>query len=339
LGLAAWGYDTWVLAHSNAELAWAKLEVGLPLLLLIGAATGALARRRDRAGVWVGAWMVSGALTGVVVGEMPFAGHNLATWIAEPRLWGVNVYPIDPAGAARTAFIAIVTGSVGSVVGLVGHHLVGRARDMAAPRRFLGAMLTLCLPLAVLTGLFGDTIINTPLRLGPQTVHTAISTGLAGDVASNRHQFPAQARYRLHLVDYDSKTSETQGRETIDVAFDSGIVVRCQVSGRKLTGCSPIWPKIEAWMDAVIQEGLRGEQRTALEPQADGVLVDKDTQRWLVSQREMMSERYEISRDTQRGGWIITSARFDTGYVLTCYFHGAAPVVLDRCKINQDTRR
>ena len=52
-GLSVWGYDAYALARSNAELAWAKLALGLPLLLLIGAAAGGLAGRRDRAGVWV----------------------------------------------------------------------------------------------------------------------------------------------------------------------------------------------------------------------------------------------------------------------------------------------
>jgi len=342
-GLSVWGYDTWGLAHSEAELAWAKLGVGLPLLLLIGAATGLLAGRSDRAGVWVGAWMASGALSGIVVGQMPFAGYTLATWIAEPRLWGVNVYPLDPAGAARTAFIAIVTGCVGSAAGLAGHLLMERMGGLASPagrtsgRRFPGAVLILCLLLALLPGLIGDEIINRSLRTGQQTVHKAISTSSTEGLTHRgvdpyRDRF--SARYTLHLVDYDLAV---QGEETIDVAFDNGFAMRCQVSGYGLAGCLPISPQFAAWMDGLIQTGAQGEQGTELVHQSGHVSVDKHTLSWLASQREYISDRYEISRDTQRGGWVIMSAHFDTGYVLTCYFYRVSPVVLDRCSGNQET--
>lgn len=343
LGLSTWGYDTWVLARSNAELAWAKPGIGLPLLLFICATAGAMAGRSNRVGVWVRTWMASGILIGIVVGEMPFAGHTLATWIAEPGLLGVNVYPIDPAGAARMAFTAVVTSGVGSAAGLVGHLLTERVQAPASPavqmsgRRFSGALLVLCMPLAVLPGLIGDEIINKPLRIGQKTVHKVISMDAAeganhGDMNPYRDQF--SARYVLHLVDYDL---EMQERGTIDVTFNSGFAMRCQVSGYGLDGCLPISPKFEAWMDGLIQEGLKGGQGTELAHQAGHVSVDEHTLSWLASQREHISDRYEISRDTQHGGWVIMSAHFDTGYVLTCYFFGDSPVTLDRCSGDQET--
>jgi hypothetical protein len=358
-GISVWGHDARLLARSNAELAWAKLEIGLPLLLLICAVTGVLAGRNNRVGVWVGAWVASGALIGFVVGEIPFAGYTLATWIAEPALLGVNVYPIDPAGTARMAFTAAVTGSVGSVVGLVGHVLTERARTLASPtgrmmsgRRFAGALL-MCLPLAALPGLIGDEIINKPLRTGQKTVHKAISVGsdkgsANSDVDPYRDQF--SARYVLHLVDHDLGTDlETPTQETIDVTFDSGLVMRCQTSGYGLTGCLPISPAFESWMDGLIQEVLKGDpgadnaDRSGREhpieqaPQAGRLSVDDHTLRWLASQRKYMSDQYEISRDTQRGGWVILSAHFNTGYTLTCYFYGDSPVVLDHCSGHQGT--
>jgi hypothetical protein len=63
--------------------------------------------------------------------------------------------------------------------------------------------------------------------------------------------------------------------------------------------------------------------------------VGDDALSWLASQREMMSELYQVSRDTQRGGWVIMSARFDSGYVLTCDFYGDAPAVLQGCNLAQ----
>jgi hypothetical protein len=338
-GLTVWGIDTRILARSSGELAWAKLAVGLPFLLFMCVAAGMLAGRSDRAGVWVGAWALSGALIGIAVGLMPYVGLNLATWIAEPRLWGTNVYPIGAAGAARMAFAAALNSCVGPAVGLAGHVLVKRSRGLASPAGRMSmrswTALALCLPLAVLPALICDEVVNHPLRSGQRTVHRAISVGPTGDTSQGSmapYRALLSAGYTLHRVGYDPETLE---RQTVDVAFDDGTVVRCQVSGQALNSCLPILPEFEAWMDALIKEGLTGGQETELVPHAGRVSVSEDTLQWLASERGVMGARYEISRDTQRGGQVVMSAHFDTGYVLTCYFRGASPVVLDHCSGNQ----
>jgi hypothetical protein len=199
--------------------------------------------------------------------------------------------------------------------------------------------LVLCLPLAVLPALICDEIVNRPLRSGQRTVHRAISVGLAGDTSQESmasYRALSFAGYTLHRVGYDPETLEQQ---TIDVAFTDGVVVRCQVSDQALKGCLPILPEFEAWMDALIKEALTGGPGTELAPHAGRVSVAKDTLRWLASQRGAMGARHEISRDTQRGGRVVMAARFDTGYVLTCYFHGASPVVLDHCSGNEAATR
>ena len=48
-----------------------------------------------------------------------------------------------------------------------------------------------------------------------------------------------------------------------------------------------------------------------------------------------MREPYRVSRDTQHGGWVVMSARFESGYILTCDFYGDAPVVLQGCESTQ----
>jgi hypothetical protein len=339
-GLTVWGIDARVLGRSNAELAGAKLALGLPLLLLIGAVTGALAGRSDRAGSWVGAWMASGALIGFVVAAMPMAGHNLATWIAEPRLRGLDVYPMGQGSAARMAFVTVVNTCVGSAVGLVSHLSVERARNLAGPTgRMSGrswAALAVCLPLALLPGLLSDELINQPLRIGQRVVHESMFTDPAGGSSEGEaglDRGPLSTGYTLHLVDYDL---EGQGRATIDVAFDDGFVVRCEVAGRALSGCAPISPRFEAWMEDLIQAGLRGGPGPQLESAAGGVSVSENVSSWLASQGEYLRGNHEVSRDTQRGGWVIMSARFDSGYTLTCWLHGASSVLVERCSGNRE---
>ena len=345
--LATWGYDAWVLARSGADLPWPKFEIGLPILLLLGVLSGALAARSARAGAWVGVGLAGGALAGLVAGPMPFAGSNLATWIAEPRLRGVNVYPLDPSGTARTLFVVIATACMGAVVGLVGHVVVERVLRLAGQpdrsSRWAWAVLLLCLPLGLLPGLIGDQVINRPLRVGRQAVATAISAGRGSDRSSEnvspyQDLFPGPAGYILHLVDYDR---EAPAQATVDAAFgeasgsiaggDSGPVVRCQTSGDELAGCASISSQFEAWMGALVQRARQGEQGTAPDPLTGQVLVGENTLEWLASQREYLSDTYALSREAQRGGWVIASARFDTGYVLTCYFYGSAPVAVDHC--------
>jgi len=238
-------------------------------------------------------------------------------------------------------FVTVVNGCVGSAVGLVGHLLAERARNLAAPTgRMSGrswAALAVCLPLALLPGLLGDELINQPLRIGQRVVHESISADPAGgssegEVALDRDLLSDS--YTLHLVDYDLGE---QGRATIDVAFDDGFVMRCEVAGRALSGCPPISPRFEAWMEDLIQAGLRGGPGTQLESQAGGVSVAENVSSWLASQGEYLSGDYEVSRDTQRGGWVIMSARFGSGYTLTCWLHGASPVLVDRCSGNQES--
>jgi hypothetical protein len=314
-GLAVWGLDALALSRASTELAGAKLAAGQPLLLLVGAAAGALAGRSTRAGAWVGAWMAGGALMGALAGAMPSAGLNLATWMVEPRLRGIDIYPLGAAGTARMAFAAAFMGCVGSAIGLAGYVLVERVRGTRSPAgRMSGrswATLALILPLAALPALVVDEVVNRPLRAGQQVVHRSISTspmgaGEEGETAAYRDLFAATG-YTLHRAGTDP---ETLDRQVIDAAFDNGVVVRCGVSDQTLTGCLPIAPGFAGWMETLVRVGL-GE---GPEPQSDP---------------------YPVSRDAQRGGWVVMSARFDSGYVLTCDFYGDTPVVLQGCNFAQ----
>ena len=339
-GLTVWGFDALVLSSASAELAGAKLAAGLPLLLLVGAAAGASAGRSARAGAWVGAWMAGGTLIGALAGTMPSVGLNLATWIVEPRVRGITIYPLGAAGTARMAFAAAFMGCVGSAVGLGGHVLVERVRGARSPAgRMSGrswATLALILPLAALPALVVDEVVNRPLRAGQRVVHRSISTnptsgGEEGETAAYGDLFAATG-YTLHRVSADPATLD---RQVVDAAFDNGVVVRCGVSDQALTGCLPIAPEFAGWMETLVRVGLGEGSEAELAALAGQLYVSDEALGRLASQVEMMSEPYQVSRDAQRGGWVVMSARFETGYVLTCDFYGDAPVVLQGCEFAQ----
>jgi hypothetical protein len=339
-GLAVWGLDALTLSRASAELAGAKLAAGLPLLLLVGTAAGALAGGSTRAGAWVGVWMAGGVLIGALAGAMPSAGLNLATWVIEPRLWGIDIYPMGAAGTARMAFAAAFMGCVGSAIGLAGHVLTEKVRGARSPvGRMSGrawATLALILPLAALPALVVDEVVNRPLRAGQRVVHRSISTspmggGEEGEIAAYRDLVAATA-YTLHRVGTDP---ETVDRQVIDAAFDNGVVVRCGVANRALTGCLPIAPEFAGWMETLVRVGLGDGSEAELALLAGQLYVGDDALSGLASQGEMMGERYQISRDAQRGGWVVMLARFESGTILTCDFYGDAPVVLQGCNFAQ----
>jgi hypothetical protein len=142
----------------------------------------------------------------------------------------------------------------------------------------------------------------------------------------------AAAGYTLHRVGTDP---ETLDRQVVDAAFDNGVVVRCGVSDRALTGCLTIAPEFARWMEALVRAGLGEGSEAELALLAGQLYVGDDALSWLASQGERMREPYQVSRDTQRGGWVVMSARFESGYILTCDFYGDAPVVLQGCNLAQ----
>jgi hypothetical protein len=198
------------------------------------------------------------------------------------------------------------------------------------------ATLALILPLAALPALVVDEVVNRPLRAGQQVVHRSISTSPMGgseegETAAYRDLFAATG-YTLHRVSTDPETVDQQ---VIDAAFDNGVVVRCGVSDQALMGCLPIAPEFAGWMEALIRAGLGEGSEAELASLAGQLYVDDDALSWLASQGEMMSEPYQVSRDAQRGGWVVMSARFESGYTLICDFYGDAPVVLQGCEFAQ----
>ena len=340
-GLAVWGYDAWALARIHAELAWVKLGLGLPVLLLLGAAAGYLAGRNGRGGVWVAAWTLYGVMMGIVAGGIPFSGYNLVTWILEPRLWGVNAYPMGRAVTARMIFAATVTGCAGTVGGAIGCALTGKAQALisAAGRVSIQSwtVLFVGMPIALLPGMACDKLINGGLRRAQEVVHAAISGNREEDTIDTNIVLPGDQFsnvYTLHLADYDLEGE----RHTVDVVYGvhgNELTVRCTLIDTVLAGCSPISPRFETWIDALILDGLKGGRGTELTSLADHVSLNADTPAWLASQEGLISDDYNIFKDTQRGQWVIMSAHFDTHYVLRCYFRGAAPVVLTHCEFQR----
>lgn len=334
--LTVWGYDTLVLTRVCADLRWAKLALGLPLVLLLGALSGRLAGTVGRPGVWIALWAAFGSLMGWLAGIVPFVGYNVATWIAEPRTHWLDLYPLGAAGLARAVFLSLISAFAGTIGGLVGKLLTERLWDVSSASGKVSlrswTVLLLCLPIAALPGVAGDSIINSDLRARQRVVYEVISADPAsgerrGNVDPYRTDFTPN--FTLHLVDYDLEAQDG----VIDVVFDNGFAVRCTVFGQSLAGCPPISTNLVVWTDALIEDALSGGQRAALLEHASRVAVNQNALDRLASQESRLSEEYDLQKEAQRGGWILMSARFDTRFSAVCRYTGDKPVYLDTCAL------
>ena len=336
LAATVWGYDTWVLSRCHAELAWGKVLAGMPLMLAIGLAAGAIAAAAHRATASVLVWLAGGCALGLVAGWAPYGGWGLVTWVVEPRLRGLPLYPMGPAELTRMWFLAVVVGCVGAAVGLVMQLLMEKAWDLARPDGRPSAqswlVMLLCAPLAILPGIACDDIANRDLRSQQQAVHDLIVTLPASDsiaaatLAPYREQISPQ--FVLHLAEYNLELSSA----TVDVAFEGGFVARCSVLGQTVASCQPHSLRLSAWMQALLNDVLAGGRPSEIEAYADHLSVPPQVQEWLAAQRGRIRPRYDLSPAAQRDGWVVMQAAFGPGLALECYFSGATPAVLHHCQ-------
>jgi len=332
--LVIWGPDALILSHSHAEMAWAKLAIGLPATLFITTVVGFWSGRSGRASIWIVLWISCAALIGIFAGAAPSTGLNLISWISEPRVRWIHTYPLGSAGRARMWFFTAIHAALGAWVGLLGRWVTERAWNLTPATGNLNprtvTVLLWCIPLAIGAGSAGDDLINKDLRAGPVAVHSLIA-GDSSPASFERLGGQPSDRYVLHLVQHDL---EGQYNTTVDAAFDNGFVARCTVFGSSVAGCQAISPQLEAWMNAIIQEILRGNPGTLIAEYTGRLSIRPEVLRELATQRTLLSEHYAIRKETQRAGVVVMSAEFTEQRVLTCRFRGAAPVVLDDCQIH-----
>jgi len=340
--LFIWGYDALLLASSSADLAWAKLLLGLPLTIAISSLAGRLAASSPSTAVSVALWATAGAVLGLLVGRMPFDGGNLAAWLTDRRMRGLVVFPYGSSAAARTTLVVVIGAGLGAAAGVVERLAIGWAWDRATPRGRLSARswgaLLVCLPLAAFVAWAADDLVNRHLRTHQQTVDELIALTLAGaseeaelrDVnyaSVARHRERISERYTIYLVEYDPDTHEMG---SVDVAFDNGFALRCLTARVQVGYCGPISDSYQDWMDDLIHAGLYGEQRWLSVP-GNLLTVDDTVVAWLGRRSDQLSTTYEVAKTGQRGAWVFMAARFDTGFEMVCRFRGVRRVLVDQC--------
>lgn len=350
-GLLLWGYDTVMMLNSHAEFAWAKFLIGVPATTIIFTLAGRLIAASDSAAVHVTLGGIAGGLVAFIAGHLPYEGSNLAAWLADDRLWGLVVFPYGRSSAAWTTLVAILGVGMGALAGLLESLVLERAWDNATKEGKMSTQswltLFLCIPLVIFYVGSIEEFINQRLRLPQQKVSELVELTLAqaDDATFERQGFspttltPYYAdmseHYTVHLASYNNEGGFTS--TYTDVAFENGPLLRCattEIGGfftydQKVIFCEEILPRYAGWMNTMIGAALYGENivlEGSRNLQADDTVI-----RWMESQSERFSESYELSRPSQRAGWVFISAHFDNGFEMMCRFFGTSPVRVDQC--------
>ena len=337
----AWGWDAWLLSSSGATLAWVKFLFGLPIALILGGLTGYLSARSPYVGVTVAAWAIVGGLLGLLAGHLPFEGRNFSIWLTNPNLRGEVVFICDYSAKVRTILVIGITLLLGAFTGGLEGIAIQWAQDHEKPEGGLSSTSWLALligiPIAFLMSLAVNSLINQPLRRPEQVTGNLIKQANAGELAVDSIDYRTiqpfmdqlTADYRVHFVAFGGDR-KSWSSAYVDAVFEHGFLLRCVTAENKVIFCDDFSEKYHTWMDDLARFGLSGEQPWMDEP-IQYLAVDASVLDWLETQSPKMSTNYEIMASPPQNGWVFMSARYDSGFEMTCRFHGAAPILVDQC--------
>lgn len=352
--LLIWGRDGWLLARSAAAWPWLHLAAGLPLTLLVGGVTGWLAALLPSMGWTVLLWIVVNGAFGLLAGHIPYEGASLLAGLLEPRVAGLELYAFTLSHEVRTWLIALGLAVVGVAVGMAQAQMMETVWDRVASRaqmaarrwqvvRALLAQAWMLLPVGLLLALLPALIVNEllsnprliPVRRTDLLVQTMLTGGEAqvqADAlninAARRYGARFTPTYTQHFVEF-TRDTETLYASTVDVAFDNGFIMRCNVMGNSVSSCVDVSELYPVWMAALITGALEGTQPWRQLGQPLEVAAPALAE--LAASREMLTGDFSVRRVLQRGGLLWLEARYEDGGVLTCRFRGAMPVTVEAC--------
>ncbi len=340
--LFAWGYDGWQLSAASAASPWAKLALGLPPVLVLSGVVGGLAAAISQAGVSAILWAVCGWMLGLIAGHLPFDGGNIWVWVSDRRLWGEIILPYDYAATVRTTLVVFSCAAAGVLVGLAESAAVQWAWDVGSGDRLRWRSYLVLLIVGVVAALPAAAIVNSlidePLRVHQVVVGQTVSA--ARNPAASDSVSEADLRslrpfldsigggYTSYFVSFGADTKSWHSAY-VDLAFEDGFLLRCVTSGRHVIYCDDYSRRFAGWMSDLVRAGLYGE-RPWEEATVRRLKVGDEVLAVLEANRDYLAEEYVLSRE-EVAGRVFLTAHFADGAAMTCLFHGAAPVVAERC--------
>jgi hypothetical protein len=342
LALGVWTSDAIFLGMSHVRLVYPSMLLGTLALVLLGALAGWLAAWVAKA--WASAliWVGAGALMVRVIGMVPYQGRSLTVWLADRRAWGLPIYPYGEAAGVGVWLAGFFILLVLAFLGLLQPYRLEGVTSETDDEGRLGArgwfLLLLPVLLLVGVGLVADSMVNKPLRVAPQVVSEAITTGRTyeGDlfalglekgvnyqaISGVREQMSED--YTLSIGSVDLGVSDTI---MVVADFDNGAWINCRVASEQLSFCYDASLPYMQGLPAVIATG---------EVPADcpycKFSVSDDWRGWLRDRAASFSAPPGVSRLAQWGSYVLVRAGSPgDDYAVECLFEGLSPVRLNRC--------
>ncbi len=343
--LFVWGYDALTMSQSSADMAWAKLLMGLPCLLIIGGAAGILGAWSSSTLFTTFVWVVTMGGIGWLAGHIPFTGMSWLAGVLDPRFAGLTPWPYTESNALRTLLVMIAYTVYGFAVGYVETLAVEWAWDRTTPAGQLKASAWAVLLVAWLVALppvfVLDYLVMADVRIPQVRVANLVGTYLEGGEAAvsatgqnineaQRHGARFTPDYTVYFSGFDS-TDKTFYTGYSDVVFDTGFALRCSVMGGQVTFCDDLSQKLDSRIRQMIQAAKTGERPWLTDPMKI-FSVNEDVVTWLQTQQEGLSNTYHLTITAQKGPWMFVTVQFDTGRTVTCRFYGNAIVTVDQCE-------
>ncbi len=343
LALGVWASDAIFLALSHVRLAYPSLLAGSLALGLLGGLGGWLAAWAGRA--WASAliWLIVGGLMTLVIGHVPYEGRTLTLWLADPRSWGLPIYPFSRAAATGMMlagfFILLLLGALGLLQPYRLEGLVAETDGQGRLRERGRFLLVIPLPLVIVVGLFSDNIVNKPLRLPPQLVHEAIRTGRTypGDLFDlslktgiNYNALSAvrdrmSEQYDLSIGMVDLSVSDTV---LVVAEFDNGTWILCRVVAEQISFCYDAGLPYTQGLPAFLTSG-----QTPPDCLRCAFTVGEELRALLQARQERWHGSPRVTRLARWGGYVLVRAESPGGeYAVECLFRGFDPVHLEECR-------
>ncbi|MGD8902033.1 MAG: hypothetical protein PVH95_08175 [Anaerolineae bacterium] len=342
LALGVWTSDAIFLGLSHVRLVYPSMIAGLLALVLLGGLAGWLAAWAAKA--WASAliWLGAGALMVRVIGMVPYAGRTLTIWLADRRAWGLPIYPYGEAAGVGVWLAGFFILLVLAFLGLLQPYRLEGVISETDDRGRLGArgwfLILLPVLLLVGVGLVADSMVNKPLRVAPQLVSEAITTGRTyegdlfalsletgvnyGAIAGVREQMSDE--YELSIGSVDLSVNDTI---MVVADFDNGAWINCRVVAEQLSFCSDASLPYMQGLPAVLATGELPEDCPYCK-----FSVSDEWRGWLRDQQASSMGTPRISRLAQWGSYVLVQAAWeDNGHAIECLFEGLSPVRLNRC--------
>jgi hypothetical protein len=330
--LIFWLPDALVLREAHFQGWWLKLVLGLLLTIPVSVVIGWLAVSTRWAGLSVLLWIVGGSLLAWIGGHIQFDAYSWLARLTDLYPSEQAMYPFSLAAAGFTGISMIVGAGVGLLIGVIGLIAVERAWEASTSRYGFSfksiAMLWLCLPALLVLGLVADSQINTSTRGAITSVQQLIETVRDPQADLVRAKLGPMERHRARMspnyIVYWNTISDELTRLSIDVQFDSGLVLRCPALLDYAYLCSDLGAKLDEAMTQLV---------TAEDWTCDncGVQVAEPVRQWLKTERPTWGKLESVALLKHHGGWVYMRATFDGGLQIDCRFSGDLPITVDFC--------